>query len=88
MDEVRSLLRMLCMLLGYSFERRRNGCALGAVGPVMIIQRLDAIQPDRPFLLLDQEEDKRRLCSHVEGTGDCFPLSFPFLAPTPPQRLF
>ena len=36
MDEVRSLLCMLCMLLGYSFERRPNGCALGAVGPVMI----------------------------------------------------
>ena len=76
MDEVRSLLRMLCMFLGYSFERRPNGCAPGAVGPVMIIQRLDGIQPDRPFLPLDQEEDKRRLCWHGEETGDCFPLSF------------
>ena len=72
------------MVLGYSFERRPNGCACGTVGPVMIIQRLDAVQPDRPFLPLDQEEEKRRLCSYGEGTGDCFPLSFPFLPPPPP----
>ena len=85
MNEVRSLLRMLCMLLEYSFERRPNGCACSTVGPVMIIQRLDAIQLDRSFHPLDQEEDKRRLCSHGEGTGDCFLLSFPF--PPPPLLL-
>ena len=83
MNEVRSLLRMLCMLLEYSFERRPNGCACSTVGPVMIIQRLDAIQLDRSFHPLDQEEDKRRLCSHGEGTGDCFLLSFPFPPPPP-----
>ena len=83
MDEVRSLLRMLCMLLGYSFERRPNGCALGTVGPVMIIQRLDAIQPDRPFLPLDQEEDKGGSVGTVNGVGPVSLFPSPFLPPPP-----
>ena len=62
------------MLLGNSFEHRFNSRAPnGTAGPVMIIclsisgclqsknqfnERIDAIQVDLLFLLLDQEEEK------------------------------
>ena len=36
------------------------------------LQRIDAIQLQPPFLLLDLEEDKRRLCSQADRTITCY----------------
>ena len=87
---VKSLLSMLFMLLGYSFEPRPNSRALGTAGSVMTIGLFNKqAHSKKPvwrektrstFLVPTQEEHRKGLCSHgvvgrvSQQTGGCVSL--------------